>query len=91
VPDAWRDWLAEDNRVSPADEACFQIDFEDWLDGLPGRDRRVAELLAAGEMTGDVVWMVGVSPGRVSQLRRELAESWQEFQGETGPAVLAHA
>ena len=80
VPDAWREWLAEDNRVSPAEEAAFRVDFESWLEGLPGRDRRVAELLATGEMTLAVARMVGISPGRVSQLRRELAESWREFQ-----------
>ena len=80
MPDTWREWLAEDNRVSPAEEAAFRVDFESWLEGLPGRDRRVAELLATGEMTCAVARMVGISPGRVSQLRRELAESWQEFQ-----------
>src|SRR3954468_24588831 len=31
TPGAWREWLAEDNRVSPADEAAFRIDFESWL------------------------------------------------------------
>jgi hypothetical protein len=35
--DAWREWLAEDNSVSPADEAAFRVDFEDWLASLPGR------------------------------------------------------
>jgi hypothetical protein len=91
VSDAWREWLAGDNSVSPADEAAFRIDFQEWLDGLPGRDRRVAELLATGEATGAVARMVGVSSGRVSQLRRELAESWGEFQGEAGPVARAHA
>ena len=70
---------------------AFRVDFEDWLASLPARDRRVAELLATGEMTQEVARMVGISPGRVSQLRRELAESWQEFQGEPGRAALAHA
>jgi hypothetical protein len=37
--DAWREWLAEDNRVSPADEAAFRVDFQAWLDGLPARKR----------------------------------------------------
>ena len=89
--DAWREWLAEDHRVSPADEACFRVDFQEWLESLPGRDRRVAELLATGEATGAVARMVGVSPGRVSQLRRELAKNWQMFQGESGPVARAHA
>jgi hypothetical protein len=82
--DAWREWLAGDNSVSPADEAAFRVDFQEWLDGLPGRDRRVAELLAYGEATGEVARRVGVSSGRVSQLRRELAENWKTFQGEAG-------
>ena len=82
VSDAWREWLAEDNRVNPADEAAFRVDFESWLESLPGRDRRIAELLATGEMTLVVARMVGISPGRVSQLRREFAKSWQEFQGQ---------
>src|SRR4051812_10339029 len=28
---SWREWLAEDNRVGPADEACFRVDFGAWL------------------------------------------------------------
>src|SRR4051812_41218400 len=28
---AWREWLAEDNKVTPADEAAFRLDFEGWL------------------------------------------------------------
>ena len=30
--------------------------------------------------------MFGLTAGRVSQLRRELAESWAEFQGELAVA-----
>ena len=36
---SWREWLAEDNRVTPADEAAFRLDFEGWLAGLPPRKR----------------------------------------------------
>src|SRR4051794_20184645 len=46
--EAWREWLAEDNRVSPADEACFRVDFGRWLASLSPTRRRVAELLAEG-------------------------------------------
>jgi hypothetical protein len=89
--DVWREWLTEDNRVSPADEAAFRVDFENWLASLPPRDRRVAELLATNEMTCEVARMAGVSPARVSQLRREFAKSWQEFQGDSGRADVAYA
>ena len=80
--DAWREWLAEDNSVSPADEAAFRLDFQAWLEALPHKKRRIAGLLAEGHETGVVAGMVGVSPGRVSQVRLELAESWREFQGQ---------
>ncbi len=43
--DAWKEWLACDNRVGPADEAAFRIDFAAWLDGLPGRKCQIAERL----------------------------------------------
>ncbi len=79
---AWREWLAEDNRVTPADEACFHVDFEDWLAGLPARKRRVAELLADGHDGAAAARQAGVSPGRVCQIRPELERSWQTFQGQ---------
>ena len=81
-PDPWREQLAEDRHVSPADVACFRLDFQSWLAGLPSRNRRVAELLAEGHPTGEVARLVGVSPGRVSQLRLELEESWKSFQAD---------
>lgn len=34
---SWREWLAWDHRVGPADEAAFRVDFEAWLEGLPPR------------------------------------------------------
>ena len=79
---SWREWLAEDNRVSPADEACFRLDFQAWLQGLSERKRQAAELLAQEYQTDEVARIVGVSPGRVSQLRRELDASWRAFQDQ---------
>ena len=79
---SWREWLAEDNKVTPADEAAFRLDFEGWLAALPGRKRRVAELLAEGHEGGVVARTVGVAPSRVTQLRSELAASWRAFQGQ---------
>src|SRR4051812_26425097 len=52
--DAWRDWLVADHCTTPADEAAFRLDFAAWLEGLPPRKRRVAELLAQGHRTGEV-------------------------------------
>ena len=77
----WKEWLACDNRVGPADEAAFRLDFSAWLASLPEKKRWVAELLAEGHEPGLVARLVGVSPARVSQLRTELAESWESFHG----------
>ncbi len=85
-PAAWKQWLAADRRITPADEACFRLDFEDWLSRLPARRRRTAELLAEGHGTLEVARCVGVTPAAVSQARSWLARSWREFQGETSPA-----
>ena len=87
----WREWLAEDNRVTPADEAAFRLDFAGWLAVLPGRKRRVAELLAEGHEGVVVARTVGIAPSRVTQLRSELAASWRAFQGqaEGGPRRAA--
>jgi hypothetical protein len=79
---AWRDVLIEDRKATPADLAAARIDFTAWLAELSPRSREIAESLAVGETTGSVAKLFAVSSGRVSQIRRELRESWEEFQGE---------
>jgi hypothetical protein len=78
----WREWLAMDGRCSPADEACFRLDFAAWLEGLPPRKRRIAEGLAAGRTTGEMARVAGVTPGAISQARAWLEGSWRRYQGE---------
>jgi hypothetical protein len=83
TPDGqWRETLVEDRRASPAELAAARLDIADWFDGLPRLKRGIAETLATGESTKQTASIFGVTPGRVSQVRNELAESWQEFQGE---------
>ena len=73
----------EDTRTTPVpDIVAFWVDFADWLRSLRRRDRRIAESLALGNRTSDVAKRFKVSAGRVSQLRRELAESWRAFVGD---------
>jgi len=79
--DAWRDWLAEDNKATPADQAAFRLDLQEWLDRLPARKRKVAELLSEGHDGVVVARLLGITPGRVSQVRDELWASWRAFQG----------
>jgi hypothetical protein len=74
----WRD-LALDRRIRVDDQAAFNLDFPVWLATLPAVKRNVAQLLARGHGTTEVARGTGVSAGRVSQLRRELADSWLDF------------
>ena len=80
--DAWKLALAEDRRTTPAKLAAMRIDFEAWLATLTRRDRQLANILATGEQTSAVARMFHVTAGRISQLRRELFDSWQRFMGE---------
>ena len=78
----WQEAVVQDTRSAPvSDTVAFRVDFADWLDSLQSRDRKVAQFLSLGNRTRDAAHKFGVSEGRVSQLRRELAESWKEFTG----------
>ena len=79
------DWgeALEDNRHTPIpDQASFRCDFPRWLNTLAPRDRRIAGLLALGHSTKAMAKRFGMSEGRISQLRRQLHDSWQGFHGE---------
>jgi len=81
----WQEVLIEDKHAGPADIATIRIDFTEWLRSLPGRLRRIAKLLATGEKPGIVAKKFNVCPGRISQIRKELFQTWQIFQGEIVP------
>jgi hypothetical protein len=78
----WEEILTENGRCTPADLAASRIDFSAWLDSMTGRRRKIAQSLAAGYQTVEVAREFHLSPGRVSQLRRELEVSWNAFQGD---------
>jgi len=78
----WLELLVEDRHATPADIVATRIDFAAWLDGLPGRLRKVAEFLATGETTSAAAKKFRVSVSRISQLRRRLMKSWEAFQRE---------
>ena len=76
----WQDILTESRKVTPADTAASRIDMRSWLDRMTSRHRQIAESLAAGDRTEEVAQKFRLSPGRISQLRREFENSWNEFQ-----------
>lgn len=83
----WREILVEDRKAGPAEIASCRIDVAEWLQSLPSRLQRIAETLANGEPTKTAARRFGLSPGRISQLRRELKKSWESFHGEETAAL----
>jgi hypothetical protein len=88
---AWKEVLVEDRHAGPANTARVRIDFSDWLRSLPAKVRRIAKTLAVGERTDATARKFGVSPGRISRLRGELAVSWRRFVGDELPKEAALA
>ncbi len=86
----WNEFIAEDRRTPVPEQAAFRCDFPAWLATHSPRNRRIAERLAAGDSTSQVARNFKVSAGRVSQIRRELADSWHAFHGGGGSAGSAN-
>jgi hypothetical protein len=82
--DAFEERLRDNTRTPPDEQAAFRLDFPAWLYRRSERDRRVIDDLMRGERTLDVANRHGLSPARVSQLRREFMEDWQHFCGDDG-------
>ena len=88
----WQEVLVEDRRHGdPASVAAARIDVGEWLATMSSIRRKIAECLATGVSTQEAAEQFAVSPGRISQLRREFQESWLAFHGETVMAGAAAA
>lgn len=75
----WQELI--DCRATPAEIVACRLDFSAWLGRLHRFKREVALRLAAGHTTNEAAQHFRVSQGRISQIRRELHESWNVFQG----------
>ncbi len=80
--DHWREVLVEDKHAGPAETAAARIDVAEWFASLPRHDRKIAEALSQGSTTQAVAKRFHLSPGRISQKRREFLEGWHRFHGE---------
>lgn len=70
----------ESREVSPSDSVPGWIDFQVWRDRYNGKKRDILEALAVGGTTKETAREVGLSPGRISQLRDEFRRDWNDFQ-----------
>jgi len=88
--ECWQEVLVSDKNCTPAELAASRIDVPAWFASLKPRVRRIAEFLAAGQTTTAAARKFRLSAGRISQLRKELAESWRRFVGDE-PGSAANA
>ena len=86
--DAFEERL-RDNTITPVpDQVQFRIDLPAWLATRTARDRRLVRAMANDERTLDLSQRFEVSPGRISQRRREFHDDWRRFCGALASAVV---
>jgi hypothetical protein len=72
-----------DNTITPVpDQAAFRIDFSKWLKTWSARERRIIRAMSVDERTKDLSQRFSLSPGRISQMRREFRDDWRRFVGD---------
>jgi hypothetical protein len=82
----WVDALTDTKCAPIPDIVATRIDFRDWFKTLSRGMKKIATDLALGHATMQLAEKYELSPGRVSQCRRALYESWSHFQNEANAA-----
>ena len=87
----WKEGLTDNHSTPIPDQVHFRIEFPRWLHAQTPRNRKIVETLSLGYTTAEVARLYRISPSRVSQLRREFHESWNQFTGECQPTMSSQA
>lgn len=74
---AWLHEAVADRHTAIPDQVAIRVDGGRWLASLPARSQQMIRDLAAGEKAATVARRFGISPARLSQLRREWSQQWQ--------------
>jgi hypothetical protein len=82
----WCEALTDNTRSPIPEQVAFRHDFPSWLTTLSQRERSIIEDLTLGHRTLDLANKYGISPGRISQLRRVFERGWALFCDETPEA-----
>jgi hypothetical protein len=83
--DALEELLHDNGQTPVPEQVCFRLDFPAWRRTHARRTRRLMDDMMLGERTRELARKYGLSPGRISQLRRALHNDWRRFCGETAP------
>ncbi len=81
----WKDRLLYDRRTSPADLACFRIDWSRFLAGQTDRTRVLLGMLGSGHRSVEIADRLGITASAICQRRKKAAREWASFQGDTEP------
>ena len=65
----------------PSETALRRIDWESFLSTLASREKQVLSCIADGWRCMDIAKHIGVTAGRVTQMKREIATRIKEFMG----------
>jgi hypothetical protein len=79
--------LIENTATPVPEQVSFRLDFPQWRLSRCHRDRAMIDRMILGERTLDLSKQFGVSPARVSQLRREFHTDWRHYCGELPSCV----
>jgi hypothetical protein len=77
--DALEEMLQDNTQTPVPDQVVFRQDFPAWRLTRTERDRCLVDDLMIGERGLAVADKYGMSPGRVSQLRRDFMQDWERF------------
>jgi hypothetical protein len=79
--------LADNTQTEVPEQVQFRCDHPAWVASHADRDRRLIHQMMLGHRTMDLARRFRLSPARISQLRAEYKDDWEEFCGE--PALSA--
>jgi hypothetical protein len=80
--DVLEERLRDNTRTPPPEQAAFRVDFSRWLKTLTPRKRRIIRAMSLNEKTKNLSRVFKLSPGRISQMRREFHDDWSRFVGD---------
>jgi hypothetical protein len=82
IQDAMEERLVDNTMTPVPEQAAFRLDFPAWLKTLTERERRIIRAMSWNERTKDLSRRFRVTPGRISQMRREFSDDWRRFVGD---------
>jgi hypothetical protein len=80
--DAFEERLRDNTQSPVPEQAAFRADYPTWLAQLSTRHRAIIEDMALDVGTQELARLFKLTPGRISQMRREFHLNWRRFHGE---------